>query len=164
MNRRDLVKNLAILNCGSALLASNYLKAAPSSSKSNTERDFFEELGVRKVINASVTMTFLSGSLMRPEVLQAINTTSHAFANMYELQDKAGGKIAEMLHCEAAMVTSGAACGLLLGTAACITGKDSKKSDHSLLLTDRREKSSYKNPIVIHLIRLWQQPVSSSSR
>lgn len=128
MNRRDLVKNLAILNCGGALLASNYLKAAPNATvKASSERDFFEELDVRKVINASVTMTFLSGSLMRPEVLQAINSTSHSFANMYELQDKAGTKIAEMLYCEAAMVTSGAACALLLGTAACITGKDPYK-------------------------------------
>jgi L-seryl-tRNA(Ser) seleniumtransferase len=32
-----------------------------------------------------------------------------------------------MLHCEAAMVTSGAACAILLGTAAAITGKDQQK-------------------------------------
>jgi seryl-tRNA(Sec) selenium transferase len=49
-------------------------------------------LGVTPVINASVTMTFLSGSLMLPEVLEAINSTSHDFANMYELQDKVGGQ------------------------------------------------------------------------
>ena len=60
-------------------------------------------------------MTYLSGSLMMPEVLEAINSTAHDFANMYELQDKAGAKIAEMLKCEAAMVTSGAAAALVLG-------------------------------------------------
>lgn len=91
------------------------------------KRDFFKELGVTPVINASVTMTFLSGSLMLPEVLEAINSTSHDFANLYELQDKVGAKIAEMLHCEAAMVTSGAACAMVLGTAACITGTDEQK-------------------------------------
>ncbi|WP_315824465.1 aminotransferase class V-fold PLP-dependent enzyme [Paraflavitalea speifideaquila] len=72
-------------------------------------------------------MTFLSGSLMLPEVLEAIHSTSGDFANMYELQEKAGAKIAEMLDAEAAMVTSGAACAMVLGTAACITGKDQQK-------------------------------------
>lgn len=72
-------------------------------------------------------MTFLSGSLMLPEVLEAINSTSHDFANMFELQDKVSGKIAEMLKVEGAMVTSGAACAILPGTAACITGTDKDK-------------------------------------
>jgi L-seryl-tRNA(Ser) seleniumtransferase len=72
-------------------------------------------------------MTFLSGSLMLPEVLEAINSTSHDFANMFELQDKVGARIAEMLKVEGAMVTSGAACAILLSTAACITGTDKEK-------------------------------------
>nr|WP_199081493.1 aminotransferase class V-fold PLP-dependent enzyme [Pedobacter sp. ASV19] len=97
------------------------------ASPQQTKRDFFKELGVTPVINASVTMTFLSGSLMMPEVLEAINGTAHDFANMYELQDKVGAKIAEMLKCEAAMVTSGAACAIVLGTAAAITGTDAEK-------------------------------------
>jgi L-seryl-tRNA(Ser) seleniumtransferase len=91
------------------------------------KRDLFKELGVTPLINAGVTMTFLSGSLMLPEVLEAINSTAHDFANMYELQDRVGAKIAEMLHCEAAMVTSGASCAMLLGTAAAITGTDEAK-------------------------------------
>ncbi len=97
--------------------------AAPAPEK----RNFFKELGVTPVINANVTMTYLSGSLMLPEVLEAIHSTSHDFANMYEVQDKVGAAIAQMLKCEAAMVTSGAACGLLLGTAATITGNDKDK-------------------------------------
>jgi L-seryl-tRNA(Ser) seleniumtransferase len=99
----------------------------PAVTPPAAKRDFFKELGVTPVINAGVTMTFLSGSLMMPEVLEAINSTAHDFANMYELQDKVGAKIAEMLHCEAAMVTSGAACAMLLGTAACITGTHAEK-------------------------------------
>ena len=90
-------------------------------------RDLFAEVGVTKVINANVTMTFLSGSLMQPAVLEAINSTAHDFADMFDLQDKVGAKIAEMLKVEAAMVTSGAACAILLGTAASITGTDKEK-------------------------------------
>jgi L-seryl-tRNA(Ser) seleniumtransferase len=126
MKRRDILKGLTLLPLTGSLVS----KAAvtlPSSPPKKPARDLFKELGVTPVINASVTMTFLSGSLMLPEVLEAINSTSHDFANMYELQDKVGAKIAEMLHVESAMVTSGAACAILLGTAAAITGTDHEK-------------------------------------
>jgi uncharacterized pyridoxal phosphate-dependent enzyme len=130
MKRRDVIKNLSILPVAGAALGASYplgsLSAAPSVSAS-PKRDFFKELGVTPVINAGATMTYLSGSLMMPETLEAINSTAHDFANMYDLQDKAGAKIAEMLKCEAAMVTSGAAAALVLGTAACLTGNDGKK-------------------------------------
>ncbi|KKN02906.1 hypothetical protein LCGC14_1113010 [marine sediment metagenome] len=102
-------------------------KSEEESKYSRPKVDYFEELGVTPVINAAATMTFLSGSLMLPEVIEAISATAHDFADMYELQDKVGIKIAEMLHCEAAMVTSGAAAALVLGTAAAITGIDADK-------------------------------------
>jgi L-seryl-tRNA(Ser) seleniumtransferase len=129
MKRREVIKGLGLLPLSGALmgnlLTAEKSVAAPQNKK--VKRDLFDELGVTRVINAGVTMTFLSGSLMMPEVMEAINSTSHDFANMYELQDKVGAKMAEMLQVEAAMVTSGAACALLLGTAACITGKDPEK-------------------------------------
>ena len=126
MKRRDILKGITLLpltGVAGALVPSNSVFASPRAEK----RDLFKELGVTPVINAGVTMTFLSGSLMMPEVLDAINSTAHDFANMYELQDKVGAKMAEMLQCEAAMVTSGAACAILLGTAAAITGTDPVK-------------------------------------
>lgn len=129
MKRRDVIKGLSLLPLSGGVigeaLSSESVFAA--QKEKGAKRDLFDELGVTRVINAGVTMTFLSGSLMMPEVMDAINSTSHDFANMYELQDKVGAKMAEMLQCEAAMVTSGAACALLLGTAAAITGKDSEK-------------------------------------
>lgn len=128
MKRREILKGLALVPLTSALASktSAFEAIVPPPPKPAT-RDLFKELGVTPVINASVTMTFLSGSLMLPEVLEAINSTSHDFANMYELQDKVGGKIAEMLNVESAMVTSGASCAILLSTAACITGTDHEK-------------------------------------
>jgi uncharacterized pyridoxal phosphate-dependent enzyme len=129
MKRRDIIKGLSLLPLSGGViggLISAETALGETTQKSGT-RDLFEELGVTKVINAGVTMTFLSGSLMMPEVMDAINSTCHDFANMYELQDKVGAKMAEMLHCEDAMVTSGAACALLLGAAAAITRNDQKK-------------------------------------
>jgi len=130
MKRRELIKNLSVLPIAGAAIGASLpmesLFAAPSAAPA-PKRNFFEELGVTPKINAGGTMTFLSGSLMLPEVLEAIHSTAHDFANMYELQDKAGAKIAEMLNCEAAMVTSGAAGALVLGTAAALTGNDAEK-------------------------------------
>ena len=125
MKRRDILKGITLLPLTgvAGALVPNSVFASPRAEK----RDLFKELGVTPVINAGVTMTFLSGSLMMPEVLDAINSTAHDFANMYDLQDKVGAKMAEMLQCEAAMVTSGAACAILLGTAAAITGTDPVK-------------------------------------
>jgi L-seryl-tRNA(Ser) seleniumtransferase len=132
MKRREVIRNLSVIPVAGAALG---VKLPVGSLLNETlsppapKRDFFAELGVKKVINAAATMTYLSGSLMEPEVLEAINSTAHDFANMYELQDKAGAKIAELLKCEAAMVTSGAAAALVLGTAACLTGMDQKKTE-----------------------------------
>jgi seryl-tRNA(Sec) selenium transferase len=128
MKRRNVIKSLTMLPfVGSMVAKAESTTYTPAVTPPAAKRDLFKELGVTPVINAGVTMTFLSGSLMMPEVLEAINSTAHDFANMYELQDKIGAKIAEMLHVEAAMVTSGAACAILLGTAACITGTDAEK-------------------------------------
>lgn len=127
MKRRNLLKGLSLVPFTAAGIGSSLPLSSASAAPPPTKRDLFKELGVTPIINAGVTMTFLSGSLMLPEVLEAINSTAHDFANMYELQDKVGAKIAEMLHCEAAMVTSGAACAMVLGTAAAITGTNQEK-------------------------------------
>jgi uncharacterized pyridoxal phosphate-dependent enzyme len=138
MKRREVIRNLSILPVAGAAFGSSFTLESLTSEVPSTaapKRDFFKELGVTPVINAGATMTYLSGSLMMPEVLEAINSTAHDFANMYDLQDKAGAKIAEMLKCEAAMVTSGAAAALVLGTAACLTGTDKEKIEQLPTLT-----------------------------
>ncbi|HOA39239.1 MAG TPA: selenocysteine synthase, partial [Flavihumibacter sp.] len=83
MNRREILKNISVLSLtggvAGAMLPLSEATAAPAAPK----RDLFKELGVTPVINASVTMTFLSGSLMLPEVLEAIESVAHDFANMH---------------------------------------------------------------------------------
>jgi len=91
------------------------------------KRDLFTELGVRPFINAAGTYTDMTASLMLPEVMQAINYASEHFVMLNDLHDKVGERIASLLQCEAAMVTSGAASALTLGTAGVLTGKDRQK-------------------------------------
>ena len=45
----------------------------------------YESLGVRTVIDAWGTVTALGGSLMAPEVLQAMQSAAGAFVDMSEL-------------------------------------------------------------------------------
>jgi len=97
--------------------------AGPAAAAAK-ERDFLHELGVRPIINGAGVYTMFTGSLMRPEVVKAIASMSHTFVRLTELHDAVGMRIAELLGCEAAMVPSGAAAALTVGTAACITGKN----------------------------------------
>lgn len=91
------------------------------------KRDLLGELGVRPFINAAGTYTTHSGSLMRPEVMEAINYSSRYFVEVEELHDAVGKKIASLVGSEAAMVTAGAASALTLGTAGIVTGTDRQK-------------------------------------
>ena len=86
----------------------------------------YQELGMKKVVNAWGTVTKLGGSLMEPEVLEAMRQAAGSFVNMEELHAAAGERIAQLLGVEAACITCGAAAGLAIATAACMTG--SRKS------------------------------------
>ena len=90
-------------------------------------RDYFHELGVRPFINAAGTYTAMTASLMLPEVMDAINYASKHYVMLDELHDRVGERIATLVHAEAAMVTSGAASALTLGTAGVLTGADRDK-------------------------------------
>lgn len=101
--------------------------SAYTPSKQKPPRDLFKEFGVRTFINAAGTLTYMTGSLMHDEVLEAINYGAKEFCMLDELQDKVGEKIAKMVHAEAAVVTSGAFSGMTLGLAGILTGMDEKK-------------------------------------
>ena len=83
----------------------------------------YQSLGVRPLINAYATMTKFGGSLMPPEVLAAMNQAAKAFVDLQQLQRRVGERIAELTRNEAAYVTSGAAAGIVLASAAAVLYK-----------------------------------------
>jgi len=104
------------------------LFGGPSPAQAaRSKRDLLGELQVRPFINAAGTYTTHSGSLMRPEVMEAINYASQYFVEVEELHDAVGKRIASLVGSEAAMVTAGAASALTLGTAGIVTGTDRQK-------------------------------------
>ncbi|HSB72469.1 MAG TPA: selenocysteine synthase [Candidatus Methylomirabilis sp.] len=84
----------------------------------------YDRLGVRRRINAAGTLTRLGGSLMPPDVLEAMTEAAQWAVDIAELQATASTVIAECTGAEAGLVTSGAAAALTLGAAACLTGLD----------------------------------------
>ena len=86
--------------------------------------NIYEELNLKPIINANATLTRLGGSLMPPEVVEAMVQASACFVDLDELQLRVGERIAELTRNEAAYVSCGAAAGLVLATAACVAGND----------------------------------------
>ena len=89
--------------------------------------EVYRKLGVKPVINAQSWVTVLGGSIMRKEVLEAMNDASKVFIDMIELNKSAGKFIAKICNSEAGLVTNGCASAQVLMSAACMTGEDDDK-------------------------------------
>lgn len=109
------------------LVGGGFITEAVNSANRIKYRNYLQEMGVPVIINARGHNTVMTGSLMMPEVMNAINATSNHFVEYEVLQDKAGERIASLVQAEGAMVTAGAASALTLATAACVTGMDAEK-------------------------------------
>ena len=86
--------------------------------------DYYDKLGVTKIINAAGTYTSLTASIMPPAVQAAVAQAAKHPVRLAQLQKAAGEYLAKKLQCEGALVTAGAASALTLGTAACMTVAD----------------------------------------
>src|SRR5436305_5941014 len=108
-----------------ALLTSSALSAGSSSGASQKTQvapvDYYDKLGVTKIINAAGTYTFLTASIMPPQVQAAVAEAAKHPVRLEALQKAASQYLATKLKCEGALVTAGAASALTLGTAACMT-------------------------------------------
>lgn len=118
---------------GAAGLASQTvsLKAAPTPASVEEGEDYYDKLGVTKIINAAGTYTMFTASIMPPPVQAAVARAAKCPVRLKDLQLKAGEYLAKRLRCEGAVVTAGAASALTLGTAACITVTN-KSASHDI--------------------------------
>ncbi len=104
---------------GAAPLVSS-AQSLSSATVSSDGEDYYDKLGVTKIINAAGTYTTLTAACMPPEVLVAVQKSALHPVRLRELQQKAGEYIARRLKCEGAVVTSGASGAISLATAACM--------------------------------------------
>jgi L-seryl-tRNA(Ser) seleniumtransferase len=87
----------------------------------------YERIGVRPVINATCHWTVYGGTVMWPEVIEAMAEARRFCVDMRELLDRAGALISRYTHAEASHVVSGCAAALQVGAAAIMTGDDPVK-------------------------------------
>ena len=120
----------------SALITTGVLGGTPGHSDTSVPNpaggegeDYYDKLGVTKIINAAGTYTMFTGSILAPPVQAAVAKAAKHPVRLAELQQKAGEYIARRLKCEAALVSAGAASALTLGTAACMTVGNRKAAD-----------------------------------
>jgi L-seryl-tRNA(Ser) seleniumtransferase len=118
-SRRRVLRNAGLL--GALPFAKPGAAAKPSSSS------IFSQLGIRPVINCRGTHTVLGASKIWPELHEAMAAASREYVLLEELHDKVGARLAELIGSESAMVTTGCAGAIQLGTSACLTGLDHQR-------------------------------------
>ncbi len=100
------------------------------ASKADARQTLYENsiytrlLGVRPLLTCRGHTTAFGGSLMPEEVLRAMVEANDVFVDMTELHDAAGRRIAQIMKTEAAMISAGSFSAMLLGAAACLSGRD----------------------------------------
>ncbi|MGI9017891.1 MAG: aminotransferase class V-fold PLP-dependent enzyme, partial [Euzebya sp.] len=77
---------------------------------------------MRPIINGRGKFTIIGGSMELPEVREAKSLANQQYANLDELMDAAGKRLAELTGAEWGMVSSGCAAAMTHATAACVAG------------------------------------------
>ena len=144
INRRKFLRNgsqaVAGGVCiGSVLPVNTSIPEAPASAV-----DYYQKLGVTPFINAAGTYTILSASTMPDQVQAAISAAAQKPVHLMELHKAAGEYLAKRLRCEGALVTSGAAAGIKLATAACMT-----RGNKSAIINIPTEMQGLKNEVIV---------------
>ena len=120
LNRRSLLKTVGFGSLGSLWPWSKLAAARPTTN-------IYQQLGVRPVINCMGAWTVIGASKQWPELHAPMAEASSHFVFLEELQEKIGERLSKLIGSEAAMVTTGAAGSITLGTCASLTGIDEEK-------------------------------------
>lgn len=144
-SRRGFFANIASATAAWTIGGALPVRATNTVTQPPVEgEDYYEKLGVTKIINAAGTYTHLTASTMPPSVQAAVARAAKTPVRLTQLQKAAGEYLARRLRCEAAIVTAGAASAVTLGTAACVT-LASEAAAHSIPL----DMTGLKNEVVI---------------
>ena len=121
ISRRRLMKSISlgsVMGALPSLLPSIAARRAPNP---------YEQLGIRPVINFRGTMTDLGASKMWEDLHEAARLASRDYVVLEELKSRIGERLAALIGSEDALVTTGAAGAIALGTCATLTGSDPEK-------------------------------------
>jgi D-glucosaminate-6-phosphate ammonia-lyase len=122
VSRRDVFR--ACGPAGVSVLLAGAPAAHGAKPEKSTGEDVYTRVGIRPFINLTTSWTINGGTLTWPEVKRAMDQASLQSVNIDEVMEKVGERLAKLLQCESAIVTSGCAGALTHATAACVVGAD----------------------------------------
>src|ERR1700730_16607740 len=122
LSRRELFRRSALLTVPALFRADPAIAAPAVATGLRVGQDVYESIGVRPLINARGSFTFISGSLMLPEVRAAMDAAAQHYVHLDELMSAIGVRLAELTKAESGMISSGCAAALAQATAACVAG------------------------------------------
>ncbi len=96
INRRVFVAGTTVFSGFAGVISGARLLAAPPGKAGNDSAKVYTRLGLRPIINASGTYTHLGGSLLPPEVLEAMNAAAHHYVPIRDLTKAVGDRIAQL--------------------------------------------------------------------
>ena len=128
-NPAALLSRRRFLGWSQAALALIARPTFAATENATSTDDYYQKLGVEKIINAAGTYTYLTASVMPPQVQRAVAQAALHPVVLDDLQKASGEYIARRLRCEGAVVTSGASGALTLATAACIAAANGCRPD-----------------------------------
>src|SRR5437016_14327745 len=137
LNRRNLLQSVGLGSMGSFWPLSKLAAARPGAN-------IYQQLGVRPVINCMGAWTVIGASRQWPELHAPMAEASNHFVFLEELQEKIGERLSKLIGSEAAMVTTGAAGSITLGTCASLTGDDPEK------IRSLPDLTGMKSEVIIH--------------
>lgn len=103
----------------------------------------YNDLGIKRIINAFDTYTLLGGHTLAEEVIQARDEADREFAWIWDIQMRASKRVAELTGAEAAFIPVGVYAGLGQCFAALMTGIDPKK------MRKLPDTSEMKNEVIV---------------
>ena len=123
-DRRSLFRLASVFGAGALFPASTSAaqRARAAAPAAPAAADVYKTLGVRPLINARGTFTIIGGSMELPEVRAAKSLANQSYAQLDELMEAAGKRLAELTGAEWGMVSAGCAAAMSHGTAACVAG------------------------------------------
>jgi uncharacterized pyridoxal phosphate-dependent enzyme len=119
-----------IAAAGSLPLLGTAAEALNATSLSKTpvaQPDYYDKLGVTKIINAAGTYTELTSAVMPPPVRDAVAQAALHPVVLSDLQQKAGAYIAQKLQAEGCCISCGASSAITLATAASVMAANNCK-------------------------------------
>lgn len=128
VTRRNFFRGAGVLAALSTLPGVRRLALAMAARNAEEAAKVYTRIGLRPIINAAGTYTHLGGSLMPPEVIEAMDAAAQNYVPIRDLSRAVGVRIAELTGNPAALVTTGAAGAIFVGTCAAIARDDPDKA------------------------------------